>query len=98
MLTLIVTAKAVIEIALFALVGQALLGLLVGEKRANNAFYQVLRSVAQPVPWLLDRLIGRWVPGRHHGWMAGLLLVLAWLWVLRLKVGWCLRIGIEACR
>ena len=48
MLALVTTVKLIAEIALLALLGQWLLGLLAGAKRDKNPFYQVLQIVGKP--------------------------------------------------
>ena len=50
MLLLTVSAiKLVAEIALMALAGQFVLGLLAGAKRDSNFFYRVLQVITSPV-------------------------------------------------
>ena len=48
MLAVITAVKLIAEIALMALFGQWLLGLLAGAKRNKNIFYQVLQILGRP--------------------------------------------------
>ena len=48
MLTALVIVKLVAEIALMALLGRCVLGLLAGQKREQNLFYQILDIMARP--------------------------------------------------
>ncbi len=48
MLTLVSILKLIAEIALLALAGQWVLGLLAGAKRDQNMFYQLLQVVTRP--------------------------------------------------
>jgi hypothetical protein len=48
MLILVSTVKLIAEIALLALLGQWLLGLLAGAKRDKNIFYQILQIQGRP--------------------------------------------------
>jgi hypothetical protein len=98
MLTLILAMKAIFEIALLALLGQGVLGLLSGEARQRNVVYQVLRSVGQPFVSLARRVTPRVVLDRHLPWVAFLWLAMGWLLVTLAKVSHCLNIGLEQCR
>ena len=48
MLLFVSAVKLVAEIALMALAGQFLLGLLAGQKRDGNLFYQLLQVLTKP--------------------------------------------------
>lgn len=48
MLTVIVVAKALLEIAALALIGQGVVYVLAGAGREQNVFYRVLKIVASP--------------------------------------------------
>ena len=48
MLLLISSVKLIAEIALLSLLGQWILGLLAGQKREQNLFYQVLQVLTRP--------------------------------------------------
>lgn len=98
MLTLILALKAITEIALLALLGQGLVGVLSGQGRAGNPFYRVFQAVAQPFVWLARRLCPRWVLDRHVPLVAFALLAWAWVAMTLAKVSVCLQIGVDQCR
>lgn len=98
MLVVATTFKLLAEIALLALAGQWMLGLLAGEGKNTNPFYRVLQLVGKP--WML---VARWlsprvVLERHHQSVAALLAALIWLVATIGKVGICLKIGLALCR
>lgn len=98
MLLLVLSIKLVAEIALLALAGQGLLGLLAGARRESNFFYRLLAVVTGPfvkgARWLTPRV----VLDRHVPLVAFLLLSFVWLLATIAKVQICLEIGIEACK
>ena len=98
MLAVATTFKLLAEIALFALLGQAMVGLLAGETRASNPVYRVLQLVGRPwiraARWLSPRVI----PDRHLLWVAVLLLFFTWVVAAFAKVAICLQIVVELCR
>ena len=99
MLLLIVSAiKLVVEIALMALAGQFLLGLLAGAKRERNFFYRVLQVMTQPVIKAVRFLTPRVVLDRHVPLAAFALLASIWLVTTIAKINICLQVGIDQCR
>ena len=98
MLTLILALKAILEIALLALLGQWLLGLLSGQGKQHNVVYRVLQTVGQPFVSLARWVTPRFVLERHLPLVAFLLLAFGWLAVTLAKVSHCLHIGLEQCR
>lgn len=98
MLLVVSSIKLVAEIALLALAGQFLLGLLAGSRRDSNLFYQLLKMVTNPfvkgARWLSPRL----VLDRHVPLVAFLLLAFVWLFATMAKVQICLEIGVQQCR
>ncbi len=97
MLWVIVTAKLWVEVAALALVGQLVLGLLIGTKRHNNGVYRVLQTVASPAQRLADALSPRWVLVPHRPWVALALLALAWTALTIAKIVQCLDAGVARC-
>jgi len=85
MLWLALCVKLVCEVALLALLGRFVLGLMLGPQRLLNPFHRLLGWVVAP----FERLLGAWTA-------AGLLLV--WLAATAAKVHWCLALGPQACR
>ena len=98
MLLFVSSIKLVAEIALLALAGQWLLGLLAGAKRDSNLFYQLLAIVTRPfvrgARWLTPKL----VLDRHVPLVAFLMLGFVWVFATLAKVQICLEIGVQACR
>ena len=98
MLTLILIAKLVCEVALLSLLGRGVLALVSGDRRDTNVFYALLRTATQP--WV--KAVGWFTPSvvleRHHPWVAFWVLGTAWLWVTWAKVTLCLEIGVAHCR
>lgn len=97
MLTLIVALKAVTELALLALAGQALLGLLAGAGRDRNPVYRLLELLSRP-----PRRVARWISprvvlDRHVPLVAGILLVWAWVALTVAKLSLCLPSGGVGC-
>jgi hypothetical protein len=97
-LLLLSAIKLVLEIAGLALVGQALLYVLAGEKRDRNFFYQALRAVASPFTWVARRITPSLVAERHVPFVAFFLIVIGWVLVTFQKIQYCLTVGVQACR
>ncbi len=98
MLAVVTTVKLIAEIALLALLGQWLLGLLAGAKRDKNLFYQILQIIGKPFVVVARYVSPRFVVERHLPLVAFLLLAFVWLGVTILKIQTCLQIGMELCR
>lgn len=98
MLAVVTTVKLIAEIALLALLGQWLLGLLAGAKRDKNLFYQILQIIGKPFVVVARYVSTRFVVERHLPLVAFLLLAFVWLGVTILKIQTCLQIGMELCR
>ena len=98
MLLLVSSIKLIAEIALMALIGQWLLGLLAGARRDTNLFYRALTVLTGPfikgARWLTPRL----VLDRHLPLVAFLLLSFVWIAATLAKINICLSIGMEACK
>jgi hypothetical protein len=98
MLLLVSSIKLVAEIALMALLGQWLLGLLAGTKRDTNLFYRALAVLTGPFIKGARLLSPRVVLDRHLPLVAFLLLAFVWLAATLAKINICLSIGVEACK
>ena len=90
--------KLVAEIALMALAGQWLVGLMAGARRASNPFYRVLEIVGRPFVVLARSVSPRVVLDRHVPLVAFLLLTLIWLGVTIARIAYCVQIGVHLCR
>ncbi|MEN9778969.1 MAG: hypothetical protein ACO258_11370 [Burkholderiaceae bacterium] len=98
MLTLVTSIKLIAEIALLALAGQWLLGLLAGAKREQNLFYQVLGILTKPFVRAARFLSPRVVLDRHVPLVAFLLLGFVWFFALAAKLRICIEMGVELCK
>jgi hypothetical protein len=98
MLTVVSTVKLIAEIALLALFGQWVLGLLAGARKEQNLFYQLLAIVGKPFVSLARFVSPKLVLDRHLPLVAFLILGFVWLGVTAYKVKICLQIGVEQCK
>lgn len=98
MLLLLTSIKLVTEIALMAMLGQWVLGLLAGAKRESNLVYQLFAVLTKPVIRLARWLAPRVVIDRHVPLVAFLLLLFSWLVATLSRIQLCLEIGVQACR
>ena len=92
------SVKLIAEIALLALVGQWLLGLLAGSKRNDNLFYRLLQVITSPFIKVVRVVTPRFVLDRHVPLAAFLLLAMVWLVATIAKINICLQTGMQACR
>ena len=98
MLAAATTAKLLAEIALLALAGQWVVGLLAGAGRDNNPFYRLLQLLGRP--WVRA---ARWISPpvvleRHLPLVAFLVLALVWAMAAVAKIRICLEIGVALCK
>jgi hypothetical protein len=99
MLLFLSIVKLIAEIALMALFGQWVLGLLAGAKREQNFFYQLLAQVGRPFVVLARFISPRSIVlDRHVPLVAFLVLAFTWLLVTGLRIQHCLKIGVELCK
>lgn len=98
MLLFVSAVKLVAEIALLALAGQFLLGLLAGHKRDTNLFYQLLQVMTKPFVKGMRWVTPRVVIDRHIPLAAFVALATVWMVSTIAKVNICLQIGVEQCR
>ncbi len=98
MLLAVSSVKLVAEIALLALAGQFLLGLLAGAKREDNFFYRLFQVLTRPLIRGMRSIAPRAVIDRHLPLAAFVLLASVWLVATFLKINLCLQIGVEQCR
>lgn len=81
----VVTLRVLVEICLFALIGQGVLAVLPGVDRQKNLFYLVLKTIASP-GWRLARWLSpRFVIDQHVGFVALFILGVLWLGLAVLK-------------
>jgi len=75
-------AKALIEVAGFAYLGQGLVGLLSGGRRDENVVYQIFRVITSPATRVTRFLMPAFIPDRHIPFVAFGLLLWAWIFTL----------------
>lgn len=98
MLLFVSSVKLVTEIALLALAGQFLLGLLAGQKRETNFFYKLLQVLTGPFTKGMRLITPRIVVDRHIPLATFLLLSMVWVVSTLVKINLCVQIGVEQCR
>lgn len=98
MLLFVSSVKLVVEIALMALAGQFLLGLMAGHKRESNYFYRLLQVLTGPFVKGMRLITPRIVIDRHIPLAAFVLLSMVWVFSTLVKINLCLQIGVEQCR
>ena len=98
MLTLAIAVKLIAEVALLALLGQLILGLLVpAPGRDRNFFYQVLRIAGKPFVALARLFCPASVADGSMPLVAVLLLAMVWLAATVAKIQVCLQTGVNLC-
>jgi hypothetical protein len=97
-LLLVNVLKLLAEIALLALMGQWVLGLLAGAHRERNLFYQVFQVLTRPLVTGVRFITPRVVLDRHLPLVAFLILTFVWLVATITKIDICVRIGVELCK
>jgi hypothetical protein len=98
LLTLVSIVKLLAEIALLAMAGQWVLGLLAGAKRAQNLFYQLLQVLTRPFVAGARLITPKIVIDRHVPLVAFLLMAFVWIGATVAKISICVRIGVELCK
>lgn len=86
---LIGAMRAVVEVALLALLGQGVLALLAGAGRANNPIYRLFRIVTAPALKAARHVTPRRVMDKHLPFVAFLLLFWLWLALAWIKRSLC---------
>lgn len=98
MLTLVNILKLLAEIALMALAGQWVLGLLTGAKREQNLVYQLFSILTRPFVKGVRYITPKVVIDRHLPLVAFLLLAFVWIVATMTRINICLKIGVELCK
>jgi hypothetical protein len=98
MLTAANLVKLIAEIALLALFGQWVLGLLAGAKKQQNIFYQLLEIVGRPFVLAARFITPKFVLPRHLPLVAFLILAFVWVGATVVRIQICLQIGVELCK
>lgn len=98
MLLVFETVKLLSEIALLALAGQWVLGLLAGAKRDQNLIYQLFQVVTRPLVRGARFISPRVVLDQHLPLVAFLVLVFVWIVATAAKINHCVQIGVQLCQ
>jgi uncharacterized protein YggT (Ycf19 family) len=72
--------RTLVEVAMFCLLGQGVVGLLSGAARASNPIYQVFSIVSRPPVQVIRFLMPRLVVDKHVPLVT--FFVLFWLWIV----------------
>jgi hypothetical protein len=78
-LFLVTILRALVELALLALIGQGILAVLAGKYRDQNLFYRILRLIARPAVRVTRFLTPRVILDAHVPWVTFFLLL--WVWI-----------------
>ena len=97
MLQIVTVAHLIVWIALLALAGQFVLGLLAGAKRDSNVFYNLLEVVASPFVKLMRRMTPRVVLDRHVPLATFLFLSVLLVFLTIARISLCLASGVNVC-
>lgn len=97
MLLFVSIIKLVCEIALLALVGRWLLGVLAGRTKDSNFFYQALQAITRPFVSAARFITPKAVIDRHVPLVAFLLVSFIWIISVIEKVRICTQIGVALC-
>ncbi len=98
MLLAVVIAKSLIELSLMFIVVRFLLGLLAGSNRDNNVFWQLLDVASKPALWITRKLSPKLILDQHIPLATSSWLIIAWVFVVQLKIDICLEMGAAACQ
>lgn len=84
--------KALVEVAGYSYIGQALVAAFAGPRRGENLVYQVLKIITRPVERAVRLVTPRFVPDRHIPFVA--FGVLLWIWFFAIVMIWRARQGL----
>jgi hypothetical protein len=91
MLKLILILKAIIEVALFAFMGQAVLYIMAGAKRDTNFVFTTLKLITSPMTKMTRFISPRIILDRHIPLATFLLLCMLWGMLTVAKVKYLLQ-------
>src|SRR5512145_2711538 len=90
--------KLVLEIALFALIGQGIVYVLIRamsqQDPRSNVFYRTLATIVSPFTWVVRRITPAVVRDRHVPWAVLGLLLVAYVWTLFAVANACVAQGL----
>ena len=71
--------KAIVEVAGFAYIGQALVAAFAGSRRHDNVVYQIFKILTGPVTKATRFVVPRFIPDRHVPFVS--FGILMWIWI-----------------
>jgi hypothetical protein len=93
-----IIGKALVELALMFIVARFLLGLLAGQKKESNIFYQLLDIAAKPVLWFMRKVSPKFILDQHIPLAASSFLIMLWVLFTKMKIEECLIARVAACQ
>ena len=78
--------KGLLEVLIVVMLGQGLLYLFAGNRRQENVIYRAFATVTAPIMKATRFVTPRFIVDQHIGYVAFLLLLVAWVLALALKV------------
>ena len=93
MLFVATVIKALLEVALLALLGQGILYIFAGAGRDQNLIYRMFATVTRPAMKAARFITPRFVLDQHIGLVAFLLLAILWVAAVLMKVHFFLEQG-----
>ncbi len=91
-------AQLVLYIGLLALLGQAVLYIIAGQRRESNLFYQLFQVLNRPWVSAARWIAPRQVAPRHVPVIAFCVMAVLYLAVTLAKIEHCIALGMEGCR
>jgi hypothetical protein len=89
--------RAVVEVALLALIGQGILALLAGGRRHNNFVYRLFLVITGPVMKASRWITPKVIIDKHLPFVAFFLLFWLWIMLAWIKRELCLLSGLAGC-
>lgn len=86
MLQSVIILKALVEVALFAFMGQGILYVLAGASRDRNVVYGILKTLTSPITKFTRLVSPRFVVDQHIGLLAFFLLAVVWAGLTLAKI------------
>ena len=93
----VLVLKSLLELSLMAIAGRFVLGLMAGANRRGNIFWQLLDIAARPALGLTRLVSPQFVLDRHIPLAAASWLLVAWVFVVTLKIDLCATLA-TGCR
>lgn len=92
-LQIILILKALTEVAGVAFLGQGVLWVIAGAKRADNLVYKLFQLLTSPVTRVTRLITPRVVLDQHIGMVAFFLVLVIWVALLVYKAQTCVTLG-----